>query len=160
MSDSIRAAPVHPEFHALLVVEDDALISGSLSRALRNRGYDVAVATTVAEADAEIKRRRPDLILLDLGLSDGDGIDLAVSVVDAHPDLPVVAVTARADDLDVVVGLEAGTVDYVTKPFRLAELLARIGAHLRLARNRRGIWSRSTPSGGSATSSSTPQPGP
>jgi DNA-binding response OmpR family regulator len=121
----------------LLVVEDDTLIAGSLARALTSRGYATSIAATIAEAEELIAHQPPDLVLLDLGLPDGDGIDLASRVVSRHPDLPIIAVTARADELDVVIGLEAGTVDYVTKPFRLAELLARISAHLRLVGGRR-----------------------
>ena len=72
-------------------------------------------------------------MLLDLGLPDTDGVDLARTLLDLHPGLPVIMLTARTEKADVVTGLHAGAVDYVTKPFRLAELLARVQAHLRTA---------------------------
>jgi len=117
---------------AVLLVEDDALIASSLQRALVGRGYDVAAVATVADAIAAIDRCPPDLVLLDLGLPDGDGGDVAAHVAARHPAVPVIVLTARSSEVDVVLGLEAGAVDYVVKPFRLAELLARIDAHIRL----------------------------
>jgi DNA-binding response OmpR family regulator len=74
----------------------------------------------------------PDLVLLDLGLPDGDGSEVAIHAAREHPTIPVIVLTARDSELDVVLSLEAGAVDYVTKPFRLAELLARIASHLRM----------------------------
>jgi DNA-binding response OmpR family regulator len=117
---------------AILVVEDDPLIASSLKRALDNRGYTATTCGNVAEATVVLESSPPDLVLLDLGLPDGDGLDLATHIAATHAALPVIAVTARSDEIDVVLGLEAGAVDYVAKPFRLAELLARIEAHLRL----------------------------
>lgn len=115
----------------LLIVEDDELIATSLTRALRAAGHRVAVAGTVAEAEAAVDEA--DLVLCDLGLPDGDGLDLIARIADRRPGLPVIALTARAEEADVVAGLTSGAIDYVTKPFRLAELQARIGAHLRQA---------------------------
>ncbi len=74
----------------------------------------------------------PDLVLLDLGLPDGDGSEVAIHAAREHPTIPVIVLTARDSEVDVVLSLEAGAVDYVTKPFRLAELLARIASHLRM----------------------------
>ena len=112
---------------AVLVVEDDELISSSLARALWSQGYDVSIARTVVAAALEhVSRQRTDLVLLDLGLPDGDGAEVCEVVVRDHPTVPVVVLTARREEIDVVLGLEAGAVDYVVKPFRLAELLARI----------------------------------
>jgi DNA-binding response OmpR family regulator len=71
-------------------------------------------------------------VLLDLGLPDGDGTEVAVHLAAHHPAVPVIVLTARAEEVDVVLGLEAGAVDYVVKPFRLAELFARVNAHLRM----------------------------
>jgi DNA-binding response OmpR family regulator len=116
----------------VLIVEDDALIASSLARAVQANGYVPAVSTTVAAAFAAIEAGPPDLVLLDLGLPDGDGTQVANHMARHHPDVPVIVLTARADEIDVVLGLEAGAVDYVVKPFRLAELLARIHSHLRL----------------------------
>jgi DNA-binding response OmpR family regulator len=116
----------------VLVVEDDSLISSSLVRALGSRGYRAHAVASVGEALVEIDHSAPDLVLLDLGLPDGDGALVATHVASAHPTVPVIVLTARDSEVDVVLGLEAGAVDYVVKPFRLAELLARIDAHVRL----------------------------
>jgi DNA-binding response OmpR family regulator len=116
----------------VLLVEDDQLIASSLERALGVNGFGVVVCGTVAAAIASIEESAPDLVLLDLGLPDGDGSLVATHVARRRPDVPVIVLTARADELDIVLGLEAGAVDYVVKPFRLAELVARIRSHLRL----------------------------
>ena len=113
----------------LLIVEDDPAIGASLERALRNAGYNCERAETGAAARAA--ECTPDLVLLDLGLPDVDGVDLAHELLARWPDTPIVMVTARAEEMDVVIGLDAGAVDYIAKPFRLAELLARIRAQLR-----------------------------
>lgn len=113
----------------LLIVEDDPAIGASLERALHNAGYDCDRAETGAAARAAT--HTPDLVLLDLGLPDVDGVDLARELLLRWPNTPIVMVTARADEMDVVVGLDAGAVDYISKPFRLAELMARIRAQLR-----------------------------
>lgn len=117
---------------AVLVVEDDALIASSLERALASRGYDVRSVGSVADAIASVESARTDLVLLDLGLPDGDGMDVAAHLTVHHPDVPIIVLTARAGEVDVVLGLEAGAVDYIVKPFRLAELFARVSAHLRM----------------------------
>lgn len=119
--------------HRLLIVEDDELIASSLARALRGNGYTVDTAASVADALAAVRAHVPDLVLLDLGLPDGDGEEVCAALGREHPTVPVVVLTARGDELDVVVGLEMGAVDYVVKPFRLAELQARIASHLRFA---------------------------
>ena len=115
----------------VLIVEDHALIGSSLRRALRANGYRTTLAATLAAATDAIASWPPDLVVCDLGLPDGDGLDLVDQLRVRHPRLPVVVLTARDEEADVVAGLSAGAVDYVTKPFRLAELLARIAAHLR-----------------------------
>jgi DNA-binding response OmpR family regulator len=125
-----------------LIVEDDTLIASSLERALGAQGYEASVAATVAEAVTALSDRPPDLVLLDLGLPDGDGSTVARRVARDHPEVPVIVLTARSEEIDIVLGLEAGAVDYVVKPFRLAELVARIASHLR--------W-RSALTGGGAT---------
>jgi DNA-binding response OmpR family regulator len=113
----------------LLIVEDDPAIGASLERALTNAGYDCDRAGSVADTLAVTAA--PDLVLLDLGLPDGDGLELARELQERWPELPIIMLTARVEEMDIVVGLDAGAVDYVTKPFRLAELLARVRAHLR-----------------------------
>ena len=113
----------------LLVVEDDPGIGANLERALGNAGYDVTWVQTVTAARAVVDR--PDLVLLDLGLPDGDGLDVGREYSGRWPDLPILMLTARAEEMDVVIGLDTGAADYITKPFRLAELLARVRAHLR-----------------------------
>ena len=115
----------------LLVVEDDPTIGTPLTTALRGQGYDVLWALTAAEALELAAAEPPVLVLLDLGLPDLDGVELCRLLRTKLPATVVVVLSARADDLDVVLGLEAGADDYLTKPFRLPVLLARIRAHLR-----------------------------
>jgi DNA-binding response OmpR family regulator len=129
----------------VLVVEDDELIASSLVRALRSKGYDASAAPTVSDAVLAVADGDPDLVLLDLGLPDGDGEEVYQAVARHHPDVPVIVLTARREEADVVLGLEMGAVDYVVKPFRLAELLARVAAQLRSAAGRPG---RDGPFGG------------
>jgi DNA-binding response OmpR family regulator len=118
----------------ILIVEDDSLILTSLARALAGRGFHVDVASSVREADL---CSRADLVLCDLGLPDGDGLLLVRRMSIERPDVPIVILTARDDESDVVAGLSSGAVDYVVKPFRLNELIARITLQLRL-RERQG----------------------
>ncbi len=117
----------------VLVVEDDELLGSSLCRALAASGYDTDRATTLAAARESFAAQRPDLILLDISLPDGDGLGWCSEVHHIEPTLPIIMLTARVEEIDIVVGLTAGAVDYVTKPFRLAELLARVDRHLRVA---------------------------
>jgi len=114
----------------LLVVEDDEAIGRAMVQALTGQGATVGLARTGAEA-LNLADPGTDLVLLDLGLPDMEGIDVCRQLRDRYPDLDIVVVTARGEEIDVVVGLDAGADDYITKPFRLAELLARIRARLR-----------------------------
>jgi DNA-binding response OmpR family regulator len=118
---------------AVLLVEDDERISEPLIRVLRGEGLDVAHVATGRDAIAAVNASRPDLVLLDLTLPDLDGLDVCRTVRLDHPDLPIIMLTARSEEVDVIVGLNAGADDYVAKPFRLAELVARIRARLRIA---------------------------
>ena len=114
----------------LLLVEDDASIAEPLVAALRREGHDVVWSAT-GESGLETAGPETDLVLLDLGLPDVDGLEVCRRLRSRLPDLPVLMLTARAEEVDAVVGLDAGADDYVTKPFRLAELMARIRAALR-----------------------------
>ncbi|GAB3899521.1 response regulator transcription factor [Kibdelosporangium lantanae] len=113
----------------LLLVEDDPTIGQALESSLRHHGYDPRWVTTGRQALAEPGSF--DLVLLDLGLPDIDGVDVCRQLRAARPHAVLVILTARQDEMDVVVGLEAGADDYLTKPVRLGELLARVRAHLR-----------------------------
>ena len=114
-----------------MVVEDDEAIARGLCSALTTEGYRASVAPTAATAIDVARRERPALVLLDLGLPDGDGIDLCRRLRSEDRDVRIIILTARPDEIDIVVGLDAGANDYVTKPFRLAELFARVRALLR-----------------------------
>jgi DNA-binding response OmpR family regulator len=115
----------------LLLVEDDGDIGDSLGRVLGHEGHDVVRAGDGQSGLAQVMANRFDLVLLDLGLPDLDGLEVCRRVREVRPDQPILVLTARAQEIDTVVGLDAGADDYVTKPFRLAELLARTRALLR-----------------------------
>lgn len=114
----------------VLLAEDDQAISEPLARALRREGYEVDVVED-GPAALEAGRQSPDMLILDLGLPGMDGLDVCRRLRAEGLTVPVLILTARADEVDTVVGLDAGADDYVTKPFRLAELLARARALLR-----------------------------
>jgi DNA-binding response OmpR family regulator len=118
---------------AVLLVEDDERISEPLIRVLRGEGLDVEHVANGRDAISAVTAKRPDLVLLDLSLPDLDGLDVCRTVRLDHPDLPIIMLTARSEEVDVIVGLNAGADDYIAKPFRLAELVARIRARLRIA---------------------------
>ncbi|MGI8522774.1 MAG: response regulator transcription factor [Nocardioides sp.] len=115
----------------VLLVEDDEGIGRGLVSSLSANGHDVDWQRTGASALHAVELTAYDLVLLDLGLPDLDGVDVCRGVKRARPDCVVVMLTARTDEMDVVVGLEAGADDYLVKPFRTTELLARVRAHLR-----------------------------
>lgn len=115
----------------VLLVEDDPAISEPLARAFGREGYEVLTHGTGRGALAEVSRA--DIIVLDLGLPDVDGLDVARQVRSQGLTIPILILTARSEESDQVVGLDAGADDYVTKPFRLAELLARVRAQVRRA---------------------------
>jgi DNA-binding response OmpR family regulator len=114
----------------LLLVEDDAEVRRALIRALTDLGHSVASAATGMDALKAVIDQRPDLVVLDLGLPDVDGEDLLL-MVRAVSQVPIVVVTARADEAIIVRVLERGADDYVTKPFGAAQLDARVRAVLR-----------------------------
>jgi two-component system response regulator RegX3 len=116
----------------ILVVDDDALVRKSLKYRLEREGYTVTVAETGDEALAFARRDQPDLIVLDIGLPDRDGLEVA-RTIQREINAPIIFLTGRGRETDVVVGLELGAEDYVTKPFGMRELLARIRVVLRRA---------------------------
>ena len=122
----------------VLVIEDDAAMRHGLVDNLEIEGYGVYGAGTAREGREIALRRRPDLVLLDVMLPDGDGIELCRRLRMQGFEPPIILLTARGQELDKVVGLESGADDYVVKPFSLRELLARIHAHLRRRDKRDG----------------------
>jgi DNA-binding response OmpR family regulator len=115
----------------VLVVEDDDGITAPLVRTLEREGYDVPRVDTGAAGVERVAKGDVDLVVLDLGLPDMDGLDVCRQVREAGSVVPVLILTARGGELDRVVGLDVGADDYLAKPFGLAELLARIRALLR-----------------------------
>ena len=118
----------------ILLVEDDAALRGALEELLCREGYDVVKASNVRSAREGLESAI-DLVILDVGLPDGDGVELCRSWRSEGVQTPILFLTAKDEEMDVVRGLDSGGNDYVTKPFRMQELLSRIRALLR--RNRR-----------------------
>ncbi|OUO32426.1 response regulator transcription factor [Olsenella sp. An293] len=125
MSDALPDAPL------VLVVEDDAPIASLVCAALDSRGLRRRVCATAAEAITAAAELAPQVILLDLGLPDADGIEVVRRVRTWSDDLPIIVVSARADDTDKIGALDAGADDYLVKPFSVGELLARVRVALR-----------------------------
>lgn len=115
----------------MLLVEDDAPLASALSVNLEAEGWSVRTAHTSAGALEAIRGAVPDVVLLDRMLPDGDGLSLCVALRDARPAPGVIVLTARASEADVVLGLDQGADDYVVKPCRPRELVARVRAVLR-----------------------------
>ena len=115
------------------MVEDDETIGEVLDSSLRAHGYEVVWRRTGRDGLFEATTTEFDLVLLDLGLPDLDGVEVCRRLRSQQPETILVMLTARTDEMDVVVGLEGGADDYLTKPVRLGELLARVRAHLRRA---------------------------
>ena len=118
----------------ILLVEDDAALRGALEELLCREGYDVVKASNVRSARDGLDATA-DLVILDVGLPDGDGVELCRSWRSEGVQTPILFLTAKDEEMDVVRGLDSGGNDYVTKPFRMQELLSRIRALLR--RNQR-----------------------
>ena len=114
----------------ILIVEDDAMIASGLSYALEQEGYEVKTADCVAEARQVIDRENFSMAILDITLPDGTGYELC-KLIKSRTDLPILFLTACDDEVNVVMGLDMGADDYVTKPFRIRELISRIKTILR-----------------------------
>jgi two-component system, OmpR family, KDP operon response regulator KdpE len=121
--------------HQVLLIEDDASIRGVLRVLLQSEQYRVIEAATAARAEVEARSHKPDLLLVDLGLPDGDGVKVIRRIRDWSP-VPIIVLSARTMEEQKVAALDAGADDYVTKPFSAPELLARVRSALR--RNVRG----------------------
>ncbi len=119
----------------ILIAEDDAGIASALLRAFASQGYRCEHVVNGADLRRAVRCAVPDLIVLDLGLPDEDGLDVCRDLTTSYVGIRILCLTARAEEIDVVLGLDAGAVDYVSKPFRLAELLARVRAQLRVVPN-------------------------
>ena len=115
----------------ILLVEDERGIADFVERALRGQGHDVEVATDGPDGELRALAGDADLVILDVTLPGRSGIDVLRNIRRAQPVLPVIMLTARAEVADKVTGLDAGATDYITKPFSVEELLARVRAHLR-----------------------------
>jgi DNA-binding response OmpR family regulator len=119
----------------ILVVEDEESISQPFAEALRRANFEAVVTATAAGALELAESERPDLVMLDLILPDGDGRDVCRELR-RRSDVPIMMLTARGTELDKIVGLELGADDYVVKPFSAAEVISRIRAVLRRSRPR------------------------
>ncbi|CAN5783936.1 response regulator [soil metagenome] len=115
----------------ILIVEDDEVIMGTLAYNLSREGYKVSQATTGAEALRTARKLRPDLILLDIMLPGESGIEVCEHIRDSDEEVVIIMITAKDAEEDKVRGFEVGADDYVTKPFGIKELLARITANLK-----------------------------
>ncbi|MGY0020578.1 response regulator transcription factor [Streptomyces sp. cg35] len=129
-------APEVPPGTRLLVVDDEPAILDVLATSLRFLGYEVAEAATGRAALAAVREHAPHLVLLDVMLPDIDGFEVVRRLREAGSTTPVVFLTARESGHDIVGGLDLGADDYITKPFRLAEVAARVRAVLRRGESR------------------------
>jgi DNA-binding response OmpR family regulator len=115
----------------ILLVEDERGIADFVERALRAHGHAVEVAADGPDGERSALNGDPDLVILDVMLPGRNGVDVLKAIRSVKPGLPVIMLTARAELGDKVAGLDAGATDYITKPFSVEELLARVRAHLR-----------------------------
>ncbi len=118
--------------HTILVVEDEASIASFVAAYLKNAGYSVRTASTAQAALADLAGDPPALVVLDLNLPDGDGVEVCRRIRRGS-DVPILMLTARDEDVDKIIGLEVGADDYMTKPFNPRELVARVKSVLRRA---------------------------
>ncbi|TMD06429.1 MAG: response regulator transcription factor [Chloroflexi bacterium] len=130
-------APGQPEAvvtRRILLIDADTSFRKELRQSCEQYGYQVVEAETAADGLREFDEKQPSLVVLDVVLPDGSGFDLCRTIRRQDARVPVMIVSSRGEEIDVVVGLEIGADDYVIKPARTRELLARIAAHLRKAR--------------------------
>ena len=120
----------------ILIVDDEPNILELLEYNLKKEGYEVVRADTGEKAVALLEKTKPNIVLLDQMLPglDGLGVLKKIRSVDTYADMPVIMVTAKAEEVDKIIGLELGADDYITKPFSPRELVARVKAHLRRAK--------------------------
>jgi two-component system phosphate regulon response regulator OmpR len=128
--------------HQILVADDDSEIRKLLARYMREQGFRVLLASNCLEVHERIVTNRVDLIVLDVMLPDGSGLDLCRDLRASRSNIPIILLTALQEDVDRIIGLEIGADDYLGKPFNPRELAARIRAVLR-----RGVNSRPEPVG-------------
>lgn len=115
----------------ILMVEDDSTIAFAMKYALEQESFNVDVSNNIEYARKYLKNNEYDLILLDVMLPDGNGYDLCAEILQKSEDIPVIFLTACDEEVNIVMGLDMGGDDYITKPFRVRELLSRINAVLR-----------------------------
>jgi DNA-binding response OmpR family regulator len=133
MPDAVEPGADSAPGPSILLVEDEPGIVDFLKRGLEAEGFVVTAALDGVEGEQRARHECFDMVVLDLMLPGLGGMELLAKLRDAKPELPVIVLTARADIEDRVAGLDAGAVDYLVKPFSLAELLARVRAQLRVA---------------------------
>ncbi len=118
----------------ILIIEDDLSLINGLSFAIRKQGYDLDIARTVLETDAIFADGKYDLVILDVSLPDGSGFDICKKIRKISK-VPIIFLTAADEETDIIMGLDIGADDYITKPFKLAVLMSRINAILRRSNN-------------------------
>ena len=118
----------------ILIIEDDLSLINGLSFAIKKQGYELDIARTVLEADGVFADGKYDLVILDVSLPDGSGFDICKKIRQTSK-VPIIFLTAADEETDIIMGLDIGGDDYITKPFKLAVLLSRINAILRRSNN-------------------------
>lgn len=114
----------------ILIIEDEAHIARFIKTAMEQEGYQIFTADSSHRGLIEAATRRPDLLILDLGLPDGDGCDV-IADIRTWSSLPILVLSARSDEQDKIKALNLGADDYLVKPFSMGELVARVNAHMR-----------------------------
>ncbi len=118
----------------ILIIEDDLSLINGLSFAIKKQGYELDIARTVLETDAIFADKKYDLVILDVSLPDGSGFDICKKIRKISK-VPIIFLTAADEETDIIMGLDIGGDDYITKPFKLAVLMSRINAILRRSNN-------------------------